>query len=100
MGGRNARDCFGLYEKLTSMRKTGGMYAERSPLSPEHWLHCIFASKQVQKGGVIRRSARDVERFCGMQAFQAEITRRGYQVIENGGQFIIICNQEPIRRIL
>ncbi len=68
-----------------------------SPLDADLWLHNIFATKQVQQGGVIRRKARDVERFCGMQAFVSEIHRRGFQVVQNGGQFIIFCNNEPIR---
>lgn len=68
-----------------------------SPLSPEVWLHDLFASKSVQQGGVIRRKARDVERFAGMDRFLAEIHRRGYQVAENSGQFIIFCNRAPIR---
>ena len=25
--------------------------------------------------------------------------RRGFQVVENGGQFVIFCNREPIRRV-
>ncbi len=69
----------------------------QSPLSPDVWLHDLFASKAVQQGSVIRRKARDVERFCGMQAFWTEINRRGFQVIENGGQLVIFCNREPIR---
>ena len=71
-----------------------------SPLDPDTWLRNIFATKQVQQGGVIRRNARDVERFCGIAAFTAEINRRGYQVVENGGQFIIFCNRDPIRRVI
>jgi len=26
--------------------------------------------------------------------------RRGYPVVENAGQFVNFCNQEPIRRIV
>ncbi len=73
------------------------MQTHHSPLDPDLWLHNIFATKQVQQGGVIRRKARDVERFCGYARFMAEINRRGFQVAENGGQFIIFCNAEPIR---
>ncbi|SLN52954.1 hypothetical protein PEL8287_02823 [Roseovarius litorisediminis] len=68
-----------------------------SPLSPEVWLNDLFASKAVQKGGVIRRKARDIERFAGMDLFMLEIRRRGYQVAENSGQIIIFCNRAPIR---
>lgn len=70
-----------------------------SPLSPDVWLHDLFACKAVQQGGVIRRKARDVERFVGFTAFFAEIDRRGYQVVENAGQLVIFCNREKIRRL-
>ena len=68
-----------------------------SPLSPEVWLADLFASKAVQQGGVIRRKARDIERFAGMDRFMAEIHRRGYRAIENSGQIVIFCNRAPIR---
>lgn len=73
------------------------MRNRNSPLSPEVWLHDLFTSKSVQDGGVIRRKARDVERFAGLEAFMDEINRRGYQVAENAGQFIIFCNRAPVR---
>jgi hypothetical protein len=68
-----------------------------SPLSPEVWLRDLFNCKAVQQGGVIRRKARDVERFAGMDLFLREIHRRGYHVAENSGQFVIFCNRAPIR---
>ncbi|MCV2872338.1 aspartate aminotransferase [Defluviimonas sp. WL0050] len=68
-----------------------------SPLSPEVWLKDLFTSKAVQEGAVIRRKARDIERFAGMALFMAEVDRRGYQVAENAGQLIIFCNRAPIR---
>ncbi|WP_365353570.1 hypothetical protein [uncultured Roseovarius sp.] len=46
---------------------------------------------------MIRRKARDVERYVGMERFMREIHRRGYQVLENSGQIIIFCNRAPIR---
>lgn len=75
------------------------MQPATSPLSPDIWLNDLFASKAVQQGGVIRRKARDIERFVGMDRFMAEIHRRGYQVAENAGQVIIFCNREPVRWI-
>ncbi len=29
--------------------------------------------------------------------FMAEINRRGYQVAENSGQYVIFCNRAPVR---
>ena len=68
-----------------------------SPLSPEMWLKDLFTAKAVQEGAVIRRKARDIERFVGMDRFMAEIRRRGYQVAENSGQIVIFCNRAPVR---
>lgn len=69
------------------------------PLSPDAWLLHLFQSQAACEGGVIRRKVRDVERYVGRDAFLAEMKRRGYPVVENAGQFVIFCNQEPIRRI-
>lgn len=71
-----------------------------SPLSPENWLAGLFSSKAARDGSVIRRKMRDIERFVGRDAFLLELERRGYHAIENSGQVVIFCNQEPIRRLL
>ena len=73
------------------------MENQNSPLTPENWLRSLFSTKAVLHGGVIRREARDVERFVGMERFLAEVNRRGFRVIENSGQLIILCNQAPVR---
>lgn len=75
------------------------MQLKPSPLSPDVWMTDIFKSKAAFSGGVIRRAARDVERFVGREAFKAELERRGFQAIENAGQIVIFCNREPIRRL-
>jgi hypothetical protein len=36
----------------------------------------------------------------GRDPFFTEMRRRGFTVLENASQFIIICNQEPIRRVV
>lgn len=73
------------------------MEYEQSPLSADIWLIEVFASKSVQRGEVIRRKARDIERFVGRERFNNELQRRGFRAVENAGQVIIFCNQEPIR---
>jgi hypothetical protein len=52
------------------------------------------------EGGVVRRNLRDIERYVGRDTFERELRRRGYHAVENAGQLIIFCNQEPIRLIL
>ena len=74
------------------------MQRQTSPLDSQIWLDDLFASKAVQRGEVIRRKKRNIERFAGIDTFLNEINRRGFQVVENAGQFVIFCNREPIRR--
>ena len=59
----------------------------------------MFGSRAARDGAVVRRKVRDVERIVGREVFLAEIRRRGYPAVENAGQFVIFCNQEPIRRV-
>ncbi|MCF6316179.1 MAG: hypothetical protein L3J30_07820 [Marinosulfonomonas sp.] len=73
------------------------MSYQQSPLSPDIWLREVFTSKAVQRGEVIRRKIRDIERFAGLEVFRKELQRRGFRAIKNGGQIIVFCNQEPIR---
>ena len=70
------------------------------PISPNEFFAQLFSSRAAQTGAVIRRQVRDVERYVGREAFLIELRRRGFPVIENAGQFIIFCNQEPIERVI
>lgn len=71
-----------------------------APLSRDAWLVHLFSSQAAREGGVIRRKIRDIDRYVGREAFLREMQRRGYPVVENAGQFVIFCNQEPIRRVM
>jgi len=71
-----------------------------APLSPDAWVTHLFTAKAAREGGVIRRKLRDIERYVGRDAFENELRRRGYHAVENAGQLVIFCNQEPIRLIL
>ena len=73
------------------------MENRNSPQSPEIWLNDLFACRAVQQGAVIRRKARDIERFAGLGRILAEVDRRGIQPVQNGGGIVIFCNREPIR---
>ncbi len=66
---------------FTILGQSGGMTYHSSPLTPELWLQDMFASKAVQRGEVIRRKARDIERFVGMDMFRAELQRRGFRAV-------------------
>lgn len=76
-----------------------GAMSMHQPVSPEHFLAELFSSRAAATGAVIRRNARDIERFVGREPFLAEMRRRGFAVVENAGQMVIFCNREPIRRL-
>ena len=65
-------------------------------LTAEKWLFQLFSSKAACDGGVICRQARDIERLVGMQRFEAELDRRGFHAVQNAGQLVVFCNQQPV----
>ncbi|WP_103256044.1 N-(5'-phosphoribosyl)anthranilate isomerase [Tabrizicola aquatica] len=69
------------------------------PVTSQQFLTELFSSQAAATGAVIRRNARDVDRFVGREAFLAEMRRRGFTVVENAGQLVVFCNREPIRRL-
>lgn len=75
------------------------MFAITHHISPEQWVRQIFSSKAARDGGVVRRKVRDVERIIGCPQFEAEVRRRGYRAIQNGAQYVVFCNREPLRLI-
>ncbi|WP_220749226.1 MULTISPECIES: N-(5'-phosphoribosyl)anthranilate isomerase [Jannaschia] len=65
-----------------------------------HWLNTVFAAKASQRGRTVRRALRDVEAMVGREVFLAEVQRRGWSAVENAGQIIVFCNDQPIRRVV
>ena len=63
-----------------------------APPAPLAWMDSLFQAKAVQKGGIVRRALRDIDREVGRQAFIDDVRRRGFHIVECGGQFIVICN--------
>ncbi len=74
------------------------MSLSRHP-APEIWIDQVFAAKAVKSGGVIRRSVKLVEREIGRDRFVAEVQARKFHLLECGGQFVVVCNRNPIRMI-
>lgn len=64
---------------------------------PQSWLSQVFSAQAVARGGIVRRNVHWVEREIGRAEFMAAVRTRGYHLIENGGQFIVICNQSGLR---
>lgn len=69
------------------------------PARNEPWIRSLFSAQAVTRGGIVRRSVASVEREMGRAAFEAEVRRRKFHLIEIGGQYIVLCNPGDIRLI-
>ena len=65
--------------------------------SPDRWLYQLFSPLAVAKGGPLYRDLADVEANIGRDRFLAEVKLRGYRAKEEGGQFTLNLNREPLR---
>ena len=66
------------------------------PIRPEDWMRRIFLTRAAAEGGVVRRKTSDIDRIIGRERFVAELDRRGFRAVENGGQTVIFCNRDPV----
>jgi hypothetical protein len=66
-------------------------------ITPDRWIVQLFSARAAAEGGIIRRQVADVERLLGRERFLHEVRRRGFRAVENSGQFIVFCNQEPVK---
>ena len=62
------------------------------PIVNQTWCDAIFTAKAVARGGIVRRAARDVDREIGRDSFISEVRKRGYHLVEIGGQYVVICS--------
>jgi hypothetical protein len=69
-------------------------------LSPDQWIIQLFSARAVAEGRIVRRKVADVERLVGRARFLREVNRRGFHLIENAGQLIILCNRDPVLVLL
>jgi hypothetical protein len=63
-----------------------------TPTANSLWCDAIFTAKALEKGGIVRRATRDVDREIGRDAFVREVRRRGFHLVEVSGQYLVICN--------
>lgn len=65
----------------------------------QDWIDQVFKARAVTTGGVLRRSVAWVEHEIGRDRFIGEVRRRGFHMLECGGQFVVVCSDSPIRMI-
>ncbi len=56
------------------------------------WLDQIFQADAAANGGVVRRSRADVDEYSSLGDLIDEARKRGFHVIETGGQVVILCH--------
>lgn len=65
----------------------------------QDWLDQMFRAKSAMTGGVLRRSAIDVDREIGRAALELEVRRRGFHMLECGAHFVVVCSAQPLKII-
>jgi hypothetical protein len=66
------------------------------PITSQEWIRQMFSTRTAIDGGVVRRKVSDVERLVGREAFFSAMRRRGFQVVENSGHFVVFCNSDAV----
>ncbi len=67
--------------------------------TPEEWIAHVFSARVSERGGMVRRKIRDVEREIGRERLELEVRRRGWHMIETNRDIIILCDTSPFRII-
>jgi len=62
-----------------------------------NWLSQWFSAQQVKKGGIIRRKIASVHKNSSRKALLREVRRRGFHLILNGDQYVVLCNKGTTR---
>lgn len=57
------------------------------------WIKQMFDAQQVERGGVIRRSRADVEKYASLRSVIRVAKERGFHVIETGDQIVVLCHE-------
>jgi hypothetical protein len=60
------------------------------------WIDQMFGARQVNKGGLVRRSRADIDKYASIGEVIAEAKRRSSHVIESGDQVIVLCNEDGL----
>jgi hypothetical protein len=56
------------------------------------WVQDIFRAKQVELGGVVRRSRYWVDRYNAWRDLEEEVGRRGFHMEVRNGNVLVFCN--------
>lgn len=57
------------------------------------WTRTWFRANQANSGGVVRRQRKSVDTYSDMAYVVAEARKRGWHVLETGGQVVLLCHE-------
>lgn len=61
------------------------------------WVDQMFtSSRQVKSGGIVRRATSSVERFEALDEIIHEARKKGFHVIETGGQIVLLAHEGSV----
>lgn len=63
------------------------------------WVLQIFQAQAARNGGIVRRSIQSVLTHASHAILEAEVRRRGFHLVESGGQYVIFCHQGHFQMI-
>ena len=70
------------------------------PNNATRWIDQVFSAQAVRKQGIVRRSVLWVENEIGREEFVQEVIERGFQLLQIGNQFVIICSNKPVFKVV
>ena len=59
----------------------------------------IFKAASAKDGGMVRRSKASVRRYASFSQLKLAVKKRGFHLLRNGEQYIILCNRGACRLI-
>ena len=57
------------------------------------WIQRIFESAQAKNGGIVRRNAKDVQKFASESELREAAQSRGFHMLRHGSQYLILCSK-------
>jgi len=69
---------------------------QKTKITGSVWIKQIFDAKIVKKQGMARRNKKDVQKYASIDELLQEADKRNWHVIENGNQYIILCNKGSV----
>lgn len=61
------------------------------------WINQWFSANAAQTGGVVRRKVASVHKYASRKLLLRAVRQRGWHLILNGDQYVVLCNKGNTR---